>query len=105
MRIIYYICAILAAGLVICCFYANILKKEINALTSENRQLKADVQGYKQELKRQQEVNENVEEREKSMEKTDEQDKGYFDWDADISNSASINELRKQCKSCSNSAD
>lgn len=91
--------------MLLCGFYMNMQKKEISTLKSKNKQLEATVKGYQKELKRQQEVNENVEQREKSMEKTDEQDKGYFDWDADISNSASINELRKQCKSCSNSAD
>lgn len=91
--------------MLLCGFYMNMQKKEISTLKSKNKQLEATVKGYQKELKRQQEVNENVEQREKSMEKTDEQDKGYFDWDADISNSASINELRKQCKSCSYSAD
>lgn len=105
MRLVYYICAILAGCLLLCGFYMNMQKKEINTLKSENKQLEATIKGYQKELKRQEEIKENVRERENAMEKTDKKDKGAFDWDTDISGLASVVELRKQCKSCADSTD
>ena len=98
MRIMSFICVFLACGLIACFFYINIIKKE-------NLQLKAENNGFRIEIKRREEVEKNVQGRKEVVEKLIYKDKEVFDWTANISNSAVINELRLQCKSCSASAD
>lgn len=92
-----YICVFLTLGLLFCVFYINILRKDV-------RRLEAEKNGYKIELKREQEVKENVREREKIVEKLVYQDKEVFDWRSDISNTSVVDELQVNCKSCSNTA-
>lgn len=98
MRIIYYICLFLLLGLLACFSYTNILKKENKYLKTENNSLKI-------ELKRRQEVQKNAEKRKESAKKLELKDKEIFDWQYDISNTAVVRELRKQCKSCSVTAN
>lgn len=98
MRVIHYICVFLAVGLLFCCFYANCLRKENKQLTAENN-------GLRIELKRRQEVQENAEKRKEKATKLEEKDKAVFDWQYDIGRSAVINELRLQCKSCSSAGN
>ena len=74
-------------------------------LQKENKRLEAEKNGYKIEVNRQREVIENVQKRKEVVEKLVYKDKEVFDWRADISNTAVVNELRKQCKSCSDSAN
>ena len=95
MRILGYLCVFLACGLLACFFWANMLQKE-------NTRLRAEKNGLKIELNRREEVKQNVQEREKIVEKLVYKDKEVFDWHANIGDTAVVNELRKQCKSCTN---
>lgn len=98
MRIMSFICVFLASGVVLSLLWVNMLQKE-------NKRLEAEKNGYKIEIQRQQEVIEDVQKRKETVEKLVYKDKEVFDWRADISNTAVVNELRKQCKSCSDSAN
>lgn len=98
MRIMSFICVFLASGVILCLLWVNMLQKE-------NKRLEAEKNGYKIEVNRQREVIENVQKRKEVVEKLVYKDKEVFDWRSDISNTAVVNELRKQCKSCSDSAD
>lgn len=90
----FFICVFLTCGLLFCFLWINSLKEDINRLESEKNGLKIEIQ-------RREEVASNVQEREKVVEKLVYKDKEVFDWRADISNTAVVNELRLQCKSCS----
>ena len=96
MRIIHYIVVFLTLGLLICFFCINYLYKD-------NKRLRAEKNGLKIELNRREEVEKNVREREKVVEKLVYKDKAVFDWTSDISNTAVVDELQVNCKSCSNS--
>lgn len=98
MRIMSFICVFLACGLIVCLFYINILNKEVSRLKEENN-------GFRIEIKRREKVEKNVQGRKEVVEKLVYKDKEIFDWSANIGTSVVINELRLQCKSCSDSTD
>ena len=86
-------CVFLAFTVAFCFLWINSLKEDINRLESEKNGLKIEIQ-------RREEVAQNVREREKIVEKLVYKDKEVFDWTVDIGNTAVVNELRLQCKSC-----
>lgn len=94
MRVMFFICVFLTCGLLFCFLWIDSLRKDNKRLQEQNN-------GFKIEIARREEVANNVREREKVVEKLVYKDKEVFDWRADISNTAVVNELRKQCKSCS----
>lgn len=96
MRIINYICVFLVCGMICCMLWINILQKE-------NKRLEAEKNGYKIEVERQRKVIENAKKRKEETSKLEIKDKEVFDWQYYIGGTAVVNELRLQCKSCSNS--
>lgn len=96
-KILFYLCFFLSVALLFCIFRIRVQDDKICALETEKN-------GLKIELKRREEVAQNVQEREKVVEKLVYQDKTVFDWNADIADTAVVGELQINCKSCSNTA-
>ena len=90
IEIIVFLCFVL--GFYIYKDYSN--KTKITSLTTQNSALKGNIQLMEKRLEKEHADTLAISERNKELEKAAAKDKAYFDWNADISNSAVIKQLQ-----------